>query len=92
MNVVKNNKNLNALKRGMKFKNYFSKNKYFFNELYKNETLPRNEIVSLVKQILDHETNDEKDELIKSIAKEFVKDHHELFSDKNVTKNSEKKL
>ena len=90
MNVVKNNKNLSALKRGMKFKNYFSKNKYFFNELYKNETIPRNEIVSLVKQILDHETSDEKDELIKSIAKEFVKDHHELFSDQNVTKNSEK--
>ena len=85
MNVVKNNKNLNALKKGMKFKNYFNKNKYFFNELYKNETIPRNEIVSIVKQILDYETNDEKDELIKNIAKEFVKDHHELFT--NSTKN-----
>ena len=80
MNVIKKNKELNQLKRGLKFKNYFNKNKYFFNELYKNQTLPKEEIVSIVNQILDSEGDDEKDQLIKSIAEEFVKDHHELFS------------
>ena len=88
MNVVKNNKNLSALKRGMKFKNYFNKNKYFFNELYKNETIPRDEIVSIVNQILDYETKDDKDDQIKNIAQEFVRDHHELFT-KNVLKNDD---
>ena len=97
MNVIKKNKELNQLKRGLKFKNYFNKNKYFFNELYKNQTLPKEEIISIVNQILDYEGDDEKDKRIKSIAEEFVKDHHELFtsenrvenSDKNVTKNSD---
>ena len=83
MNVIKKNKELSQLKRGMNFKNYFNKNKYFFNELYKNKTLPKDEIVSIVNQILDYEGDDEKDKLIKSIAEEFVKDHHELFLSKN---------
>ena len=90
MNVIKKNKELNQLKRGLKFKNYFNKNKYFFNELYKNKTLPKDEIISIVNQILDYEGDDEKDQRIKSIAEEFVKDHHELFSSENVIKNSEK--
>ena len=94
MNVIKNNKDLVALKRGMNFKNYFNKNKYFFNELYKNKTLPKDEIVSMVNQILDYEPRDEKDIKIKNIAEEFVKDHHELFpvntsNDENVTKNDD---
>ena len=93
MNVIKKNKELNQLKRGLKFKNYFNKNKYFFNELYKNQTLPKEEIISIVNQILDYEGDDEKDKRIKSIAEEFVKDHHELFltknSDENSTKNSD---
>ena len=91
MNVIKNNKDLVALKRGMNFKNYFNKNKYFFNELYKNKTLPKHEIVSVVKQILDYDPRDDQDEKIKSIAQEFVKDHHELFDDdQNMTENVSK--
>ena len=89
MNVIKKNKELNQLKRGLKFKNYFNKNKYFFNELLKNKTLPKDEIISIVNQILDYEGDDEKDQRIKSIAEEFVKDHHELFSCKNVIENSD---
>ena len=97
MNVIKNNKDLVALKRGMNFKNYFNKNKYFFNELYKNKTLPKQEIVSMVKQILEYDPKDEKDVKIKNIAEEFFKDHHELFDDntnqnqndnQNVTENN----
>ena len=90
MNVIKKNKELNQLKRGLKFKNYFNKNKYFFNELLKNKTLPKDEIILIVNQILDDEGDDEKDQRIKSIAEEFVKDHHELFSCENVIENSEK--
>ena len=100
MNVIKKNKELTPLKRGMNFKNYFNKNKYFFNELYKSKTLPKDEIVSIVNQILDHEDDNEKDSQIKSIAQEFVKDHHELFLSKNdeenhvenVSKNSEENI
>ena len=87
MNVIKKNKELSQLKRGINFKNYFNKNKYFFNELYKNKTLPKDEIVSIVNQILDYEGDDEKDKRVKSIAEEFVKDHHELFLSENVSKN-----
>ena len=99
MNVIKNNKELSSLKRRIGSKNYFSKNKYFFNELYKNKTLPKDEIVSIVNNILETESDDEKDKKIKNIAEEFVKDHHEMFSvnnndenrvendDKNVSKN-----
>ena len=95
MNVIKNNKDLVALKRGMNFKNYFSKNKYFFNELYKNKTLPKDEIVSIVNNILDHASEDEKDVKIKNVAMEFVKDHHELFGentsdDQNMSENMTK--
>ena len=79
MNVIKNNKELKSLKRGMNFKNYFNKNKYFFNELYKNKTMNKDELVSIVKQILDNESDTDQDIKIKNIAKEFVKDHHELF-------------
>ena len=79
MNVIKKNKELNQLKRGINYKNYFNKNKYFFNELYKNKTLPKDEIILIVNQILELESDDEKDKRIKSIAEEFVKDHHELF-------------
>ena len=65
MNVIKNNNELKALKCGMNFKNYFSKNKYFFNELYKNKRVPKEEIVSIVNQILDYEGATEQDEKIK---------------------------
>ena len=83
MNVIKNNNELKALKSGINFKNYFSKNKYFFNELYKNKRVPKEEIVSIVNQILDYEGATEQDEKIKRIAAEFVKDHHELFESQN---------
>ena len=89
MDVIKKNKDLSQLKRGLNFKNYFNKNKYFFNELYKNKTLPKDEIIAIVNQILENESDDEKDKRIKSIAEEFVKDHHELF-DQNDDKNDDK--
>ena len=92
MNVIKNNKELKSLKRGMNFKNYFNKNKYFFNELYKNKTLPKDEIVSIVNNILETESDDEKDKKIKNIAEEFVKDHHELFLNENVSKNDDENV
>ena len=87
MNVIKNNGELKALKSGINFKNYFSKNKYFFNELYKNKRVPKDEIVSIVNQILDYEGATEQDEKIKKIASEFVKDHHELFESENRVEN-----
>ena len=90
MNVIKKNKDLSELKKRIGSKNYFNKNKYFFNELYKNKTLPKDEIVSIVNNILEHESNDEKDLKIKNIAEEFVKDHHELFLSKNESKNESK--
>ena len=102
MDVIKKNKDLNQLKRGINFKNYFSKNKYFFNELYKNKTLPKEEIISIVNQIIESDGDDEKDKRIKSIAEEFVKDHHELFTiaesnqvennKENVSKNDEENV
>ena len=87
MNVIKKNKELSQLKQRINSKNYFNKNKYFFNELYKNKTLPKEEIISIVNQILDYDGGDEKDKRIKSIAEEFVKDHHELFASENRDKN-----
>ena len=87
MNVIKNNSELKALKSGINFNNYFSKNKYFFNELYKNKQVPKEEIVSIVNQILDYEGATEQDEKIKKIASEFVKDHHELFESQNASQN-----
>ena len=98
MNVIKNNGELKELKSGINFKNYFSKNKYFFNELYKSKRVPKDEIVSIVNQILDYEGSTEQDEKIKRIASEFVKDHHELFenvsenNDKNVLENDDKNV
>ena len=90
MDVIKKNKDLSQLKRGINFKNYFNKNKYFFNELYKNKTLPKDEIISIVNQILDYDGDDEKDKRIKSIAEEFVKDHYELFMTENHVENDDK--
>ena len=92
MNVIKNNNELKELKRGMNFKNYFSKNKYFFNELYKNKRVSKEEIISIVNQILDYEGNSDQDEKIKRIASEFVKDHHELFESQNVSKNDDENV
>ena len=94
MNVINKNKELKYLKQGLRYNNYFNKNKYFFNELYKNKTLPKEEIISIVNQILEHEADNEKDKKIKSIAQEFVKDHHELFpdntnNDENVSENDD---
>ena len=71
----------------MKFKNYNKKNKYFFNELYKNETIPKEELVNVVNQILNDEGQEENDLKVKNIAQEFVKDHHELFGSKNSVEN-----
>ena len=92
MNVIKNNGKLKALKSGINFKNYFSKNKYFFNELYKSKQVPKEEIVSIVNQILDYEGATEQDEKIKRIASEFVKDHHELFESENVSENNDENV
>ena len=86
----KKTKELNKLKVGMGFKNYLEKNKYFFNEIYKNKILPKEELVNVVNKILEDEGEGDKDILLKKIAGEFVKDHHELFEktpDSNTEEN-----
>ena len=88
MNVLKkyakhnSNNDLKKLKYGTTYKNYLPKNKYIFNEIYKNEIIPREELVFLVKRILNHKSKYEtskSDKMLKEIAEGFVKDHHELF-------------
>ena len=88
MNVLRkyakhnSNADLKKLKYGTTYKNYYNKNKYIFNELYKDETIPREELVFLVKRILNHKSKYETsqaDLMLKKIAEGFVKDHHELF-------------
>ena len=74
-------KELNKLKTRSGYKNYFNKNKYFFNEIYKNKILPKDDIVFVVTRILKHNSENDKDIKLKNIAREFVKDHHELFPD-----------
>ena len=74
-------KELNQLKTGTKYKNYFNKNKYFFNEIYKNKILPKDDIVFIITRILKHNSENNIDIKLKNIAREFVKDHHELFSE-----------
>ena len=83
---VKHNKNveLKKLKYGTTFKNYYDKNKYIFNEIYKEKLIPKDELVFLIKRILKHKSKFETskpDLLLKKIAEGFVKDHHELFPD-----------
>ena len=34
-------KELNSLKTGTKYKNYFNENKYFFNEIYKKKNITK---------------------------------------------------
>ena len=62
-------------------KNFYDRNKYFFNELYKIKAIPTDELIFLVKRILKHDTKDPTniDLTIKKIARGFVLDHHELF-------------
>ena len=74
-------KELNKLKSGTKFKNYFNKNKYFFNEIYKNKILPKEDLVFIVTRILKHDSDNDIDIKLKNIARGFVDDHHELFPD-----------
>ena len=74
-------KELNKLKSGTKFKNYFNKNKYFFNEIYKNKILPKEDLVFIVTRIIKHDSNNDIDIKLKNIAKGYVEDHHELFPD-----------
>ena len=91
-NYIKQNqtKDLNDLKRGINNKNYFNKNKYFFNEIYKNKTLPKDDLISIVNQIINDESEEDKDIKLKNIAREFVRDHHELFPDnENVIENND---
>ena len=83
---VKHNKNLELkkLKYGSTFKNYYNKNKYIFNEIYKEKLIPTDELVFLIKRILKHKSKYETskpDLLLKKIAEGFVKEHHELFPD-----------
>ena len=83
---VKHNKNveLKKLKYGTTFKNYYDKNKYIFNEIYKEKLIPKDELVFLIKRILKHKSKFETskpDILLKKIAEGFAKDHHELFTD-----------
>ena len=72
------------LKFGTLYKNYYPKNKYVFNEIYKEKLMPTDELVFLITRILKHKSKYEtskQDILLKKIAEGFVKDHHELFPD-----------
>ena len=72
------------LRFGALFKNYNTRNKYMFNEFYKDKRIPKEELVFLVKRILNHKNKygeNEPDKKIKEIARGFVLDHHELFPD-----------
>ena len=78
------NAELKKLKYGTTFKNYYNKNKYIFNEIYREKIIPRDELVFLIKRIIKHKSKFETskpDLLLKKIAEGFVKDHHELFPD-----------
>ena len=90
MNVLKKyakhngNHELKKLKYGTTYKNYYPKNKYIFNEIYKEQLIPREELVFLVKRILNHKSKFETsqpDLMLKKIAEGFVKEHHDLFED-----------
>ena len=90
MNVLKKyakhngNSHLKKLKYGTTYKNYYPKNKYIFNEIYKEELIPREELVFLVKRILNHKSKfetSEPDLMLKKIAEGFVKEHGDLFKD-----------
>ena len=74
------NNDLKKLKFGTTYKNYMTKNKYIFNELYKNEDIPREELIFIVKRIINHKSNSKSDIILKEIAEGFIKDHHELFT------------
>ena len=72
------------LKFGTTFKNYYPKNKYVFNEIYKEKLMPTEELVFLITRILKHKSKyktSQQDMMLKKIAEGFVRDHHELFPD-----------
>ena len=76
------NNDLKRLKYGTTYKNYMPKNKYIFNELYKNKAIPREELVFIVKRIINHKNKrgiSHSDSMLKEIAEGFVEDHDELF-------------
>ena len=88
MNAIKkfgkynNHPDIKRLRFGTTFKNYHPKNKYVFNEIYKEKKIPTEELVFLITRILKHKNKygeNEPDKQIKKIAEGFVKDHHELF-------------
>ena len=88
MNVLRkyhkhnDNNDLKRLKYGTTYKNYIPKNKYIFNELYKSKAIPREELILLVKKIINYKSKFEtskSDSILKEIAEGFVEDHHELF-------------
>ena len=89
MNVLRkyhkhnDNNDLKKLKYGTTYKNYMSKNKYIFNELYKSKAIPREELIFLVKKIINYKNKygeNESDNILKKIAEGFVEDHDELFT------------
>ena len=76
------NNDLKKLKYGTTYKNYVPKNKYIFNELYRTKAIPREELVFIVKRIINHKSKFElskSDEILKNLAEGFVSDHDELF-------------
>ena len=76
------NNDLKKLKYGTTFKNYVSKYKYIFNELYRTKAIPREELVFIVKRIINHKSKfglSKPDETLKNLAEGFVSDHDELF-------------
>ena len=76
------NNDLKKLKYGTTFKNYVPKYKYIFNELYRTKAIPREELVFIVKRIINHKGKfglSKSDETLKNLAEGFVSDHDELF-------------
>ena len=77
------NNDLKKLKYGTTYKNYIPKNKFIFNELYRSKAIPREDLVFIVKRIINHKGKfelSESDKILKGIAEGFVSDHDELFT------------
>ena len=74
---IHNNEELKNLTKGTHYKNYYDRNKYYFNEIYKQKIITDNALVFLITRILKHKSDPNTP--IKRIARGFVQDHHELF-------------
>ena len=76
------NNDLRKLKRGTHYKNYLPRNKYIFNELYRTKAIPKEEVVFIVKRIINHKNKmgtSDSEKILKGLAEGFVEEHQELF-------------